>query len=149
MPRVPAFSGITSLLHDYARRLDAGDFGGVADLLARAEILVSGTVIGSGRGFVEEFLRSAVIIHADRTPRTRHVIAQPVIDVADSSRATVRSQYTVLQAGPAGAHVVMVGHHHDVMTVENGAWRFASRDYGHITYVGDTFRHLRAPQKPQ
>lgn len=143
----PPVSGITSLLHDYARRLDAGDLGGVATLLDRAQILVSGRVIGSGRDFVEEFLRSAVIIHPDGTPRTRHVIAQPVIDVADGSHATVRSQFTVLQAGPDGAYVVMVGHHHDAMTVDDGAWRFASRDYGDVTYVGDTSRHLRAPRE--
>lgn len=139
----PPVSGITSLLHDYARRLDAGDLGGVATLIDRAQILVSGRVIGSGRDFVEEFLRSAVIIHPDGTPRTRHVIAQPMIDVTDGSRATVRSQFTVLQADHHGAHVVMVGRHHDTLVVDDGTWLFASRDYGDIVYVGDTSRHLR------
>ncbi|MEH3155188.1 MAG: nuclear transport factor 2 family protein [Gordonia paraffinivorans] len=139
---------VTALLHRYARRLDAGDLVGVADLFRDADVLVSGTVIGSGSAFVEQFLRDSVIVHPDGTPQTRHVVAQPTIEMDDDTHATVGSQFTVLQVGPGGAYVVMVGRHHDTVVEGVDGWRFASRDYGDITFVGDTSRHLRPPPEP-
>lgn len=69
-------------------------------MFAEAEILVNGQRIGTGSEFVESMLHSSVIVYADGTPRTRHVIAQPSIDLVANDRANVRSQYTVLQASP-------------------------------------------------
>ncbi|GAA11430.1 hypothetical protein GOALK_030_00270 [Gordonia alkanivorans NBRC 16433] len=63
-----------------------------------------------------------------------------------SSPATgsVRAAYTVVQHGPDGEYVVMIGRHHDTFVVDDGERHFASRDYGDITHVGDTSMHLRS-----
>ncbi|QTI67262.1 nuclear transport factor 2 family protein [Gordonia polyisoprenivorans] len=134
---------ITELLHRYARLLDAGDFAGVAAMFTEAAILVNGQVIGTGTDFVESMLTDSIIVYADGTPRTRHVITHPAIDLAATDRATADSQYTVLQASPTGENVVMVGRHHDTLALRHGIWNFTTRDYGDITYTSDTSHHLR------
>ncbi|TSD93693.1 hypothetical protein FOV72_19015 [Gordonia rubripertincta] len=137
-------STITALLTTYVQRLDAGDLTGVAELFDRAEVFVSGSRIGAGSAFVERLLHDTVIIYEDGTPHTRHVLGKPSIEIEDQGRATVSCEYTVTQDGPDGEYVVMVGRHHDTFIVDDGEWHFASRDYGDITHVGDTSRHLRS-----
>ncbi|WP_239582300.1 nuclear transport factor 2 family protein [Gordonia rubripertincta] len=137
-------STITALLTTYVQRLDDGDLTGVAELFDRAEVFVSGSRIGAGSAFVERLLHDTVIIYEDGTPHTRHVLGKPSIEIEDQGRATVSCEYTVTQDGPDGEYVVMVGRHHDTFIVDDGEWHFASRDYGDITHVGDTSRHLRS-----
>lgn len=138
-------STITTLLATYVQRLDAGDLAGVAALFDRAKVFVSGNQIGTGSPFVEKLLSDTVILYEDGTPRTRHVLGEPSIEIDDQGRAAASCEYTVTQDGPDGEYVVMVGRHHDTFVVdEEGVWHFASRDYGDITHVGDTSRHLRS-----
>lgn len=107
-------------------------------------MFVSGSRIGAGSAFVERLLHDTVIIYEDGTPHTRHVLGKPSIEIDDQDRATVSCEYTVTQDGPDVEYVVMVGRHHDTFIVDDGEWHFASRDYGDITHVGDTSRHLRS-----
>lgn len=138
-------STITTLLATYVQRLDAGDLAGVAALFDRAKVFVSGNQIGTGSPFVEKLLSDTVILYEDGTPRTRHVLGEPSIEIDDQGRAAASCEYTVTQDGPDGEYVVMVGRHHDTFVVDDeGEWHFASRDYGDITHVGDTSRHLRS-----
>ncbi|GAB98627.1 hypothetical protein GONAM_02_01500 [Gordonia namibiensis NBRC 108229] len=138
-------SVITTLLATYVQRLDAGDLAGVAALFDRAKVFVSGNQIGAGSPFVEKLLSDTVILYEDGTPRTRHVLGEPSIQIDDQGRAAASCEYTVTQDGPDGEYVVMVGRHHDTFVVDDeGDWHFASRDYGDITHVGDTSRHLRS-----
>ncbi|WP_374613951.1 nuclear transport factor 2 family protein [Gordonia sp. (in: high G+C Gram-positive bacteria)] len=139
-----AEAAITHLLQRYARLLDAGELTAVAELFDRADILVSGTQIGAGSDFVEQLLRDTVIIHADGTPGTRHIVTPRSFDFEGDRRVTVHSDYTVLQPVLRPGEVVMVGRHHDTLVLDAGGWHFDSRDYGDITYVGDTSAHLRS-----
>jgi len=134
---------ITALLRQFARLLDSGDFASVTAMFNATAILVNGQHIGTGSDFVHTMMTDSIIIYADGTPRTRHVIAHPAIDFTATDRATVDSRYTVLQASPTGAHVVMVGRHHDTMELREGTWNLTTRDYGEITFIGDTSHHLR------
>ncbi len=137
-------SAITALLRSYVQRLDAGDLTGVAELFDRAEVFVSGNRVGAGSAFVEKLLSDTVILYEDGTPRTRHLIGEPSIEMDGDGHATVSCEYTVVQDGPDGEYVVMIGRHHDTFVVDDGEWHFASRDYGDITHVGDTSMHLRS-----
>ncbi len=65
-------SEITALIHEYAFRLDAGDFDGVAALFAHAE-LRSTRHERVRRGSPEaRTLYDSVIVYDDGTPRTMH-----------------------------------------------------------------------------
>ncbi len=134
---------IHTLLYRYAELLDSGDFPGVATLLADADIIVDGKVIGRGERFVEQMFTTMVIVHDDGTPRTRHLITNPIIEFDDTDRARGRSCYTVLQPGATGIDIIVTGRHHDTFRRVDGRWQFASRDYTFMDFTGDTAHHLR------
>ncbi|WP_156839565.1 nuclear transport factor 2 family protein [Novosphingobium aquimarinum] len=137
---------ITNLLHIYAERMDAGDLEGVAALFEKARIRTGdGEVEGSAP--MLELWRRFVKLHPDGTPRTKHVITNPILEIdEDADRATCRSYYTVLQAAPdLPLQVVCAGRYHDVFVREAGAWRFAERDYSMLDLVGDMSQHMLVP----
>ncbi len=134
---------IHTLLYRYAELLDSGEFAGVAALLADADIIVGGKVVGRGERFVEQMLTTRVIVHDDGTPRTRHLITNPIVEFDDTDQARGRSCYTVLQPGATGIDIVVTGRHHDTFRRVDGRWRFASRDYTFMDFTGDTANHLR------
>jgi 3-phenylpropionate/cinnamic acid dioxygenase small subunit len=65
------------------------------------------------------------------SPRTRHVTANPVIEVDDEKgTAHVRSSYVVFQST-------------DGVRTDDGTWRWAERRYA-LDHVGDLSHHLRS-----
>ncbi|AZG46840.1 nuclear transport factor 2 family protein [Gordonia insulae] len=130
-------------LYRYAELVDAGDFGAVGALFADADIVVGDDVVGHGADFVEGMLRAMVILYDDGTPRTRHLISNPIIEFADADSARIRSCYTVLQPRDGRIEVIAVGRHHDTMRRTGDGWAFTSRDYGLLDFTGDTSGHLR------
>ena len=77
------------------------------------------------------------------TPLTKHVITNPIVDVADDGlTATVRSYYTVFQKTPdTPLQPVINGHYRDEFEKVDGEWRYARRHMG-VDYLGDLSRHL-------
>jgi 3-phenylpropionate/cinnamic acid dioxygenase small subunit len=136
---------ITTLLHTYAERLDAGDLDGVAALFAdatwrtpeRPEPL---------RGMAAVRRAYDGVLLYDGVPATRHVITNVVIDVAaNRATATARSYFTVLQARPdLPLQPIICGRYHDAFVRDDAGWRFADRLIL-PDLVGDLRRHLRAP----
>ena len=132
---------IANLVYTYAERIDLGDLPGAAALFAHARIK---TALGEiGHADVLEMWRNGIIIHADGTPRTRHVITNPIIEVDEAAGlATCRSYYTVMQQVADGPlHAVMCGRYHDAFERVDGAWRFCWRDYSLHDMPGDMSRH--------
>jgi 3-phenylpropionate/cinnamic acid dioxygenase small subunit len=137
---------ITNLLYIYAERMDAGDLTGVAALFAKARIRTGdGEIEGSAP--MLELWRRFVHLHPCGTPRTKHVITNPIVEIDEvASHATCRSYYTVLQAAPGfPLQVVCAGRYHDAFVREAGAWRFAERDYSLLDLVGDMSQHMLTP----
>jgi len=136
---------IANLLYLYAERIDRGDFEGVADLFADAEITADGTdVTTRGRDAVLAMYRSTTRLHGNSTPRTQHVVTNPVIEVDEGAgRARSRSQFTVLQSVPGelALQPVIAGRYHDTFIREGIRWRFASR-HMIVDLVGDLSQHL-------
>jgi 3-phenylpropionate/cinnamic acid dioxygenase small subunit len=143
-PRADDEESIRALVVAYAERLDAGDLDGVAALFEHGRF--RSTRRGDAR-VGREAVRSMyapVVIYADGTPRTKHVLGNIEVDVGAStaSEATARCTFTVLQAAPGGPlHAVLVGRYHDRFVRTEGTWRFAERTV-HPDLVGDLSEHM-------
>ena len=102
---------ITKLIYGYAERIDAGDFAGVADVFAHATLTFEGFGDAvEGRDAIAALYTRTTRRYEDGTPRTKHVMTNVMVDVADDgTMASSRSYFTVLQAvpgraGPAAGH---------------------------------------------
>jgi 3-phenylpropionate/cinnamic acid dioxygenase small subunit len=90
-------------------------------------------------------LVSTTIRHADGTPRTKHVLSNPIIEVDEAAgTAACRSYYTVLQQTETlPLQPIVAGRYHDRFRRIEGEWRFTQRDYTMLDLIGDTSQHLR------
>ena len=140
-------TAIANLLYRYAELMDAGHLDECADLFADAQVLLGDRTDGKARVVDRDGLaavwRSMVCLHEDGTPRTRHLVANPIIEVADDgTTATCRSTYTVFQQVGAGPfQPIITGRYHDRFESVNGAWRFSERVYL-MDLTGDLSSHL-------
>lgn len=136
---------VTRLVYEYAERIDAGDFAGVADLLADAEITADGAGGAvRGRDAVRRLYEGTTRSYEDGTPRTRHVTTNLIVDVDEGAgTASCRSYFTVLQAVPGALALqpVVAGRYHDRFVRADGTWRFAAR-HMLVDLVGDLGHHL-------
>ena len=132
---------ITSLIHEYAFRLDRGDLDGVAALFARAE-LRSTRSDDVRRGASEaRNLYDPVIIYDDGTPRTIHQLTNVTIEV-DVPTARARTYFTVLQVAALGLHPILSGEYRDRFSLVDGRWEFTERVFDPRLF-GDLSRHMR------
>ncbi|BCO38317.1 nuclear transport factor 2 family protein [Mycobacterium heckeshornense] len=142
---------ITNLLYRYAECMDRGDLEGAAALFEHARLRVGSGDKGTvDAGAMLRFWKAAVVLYPDGTPRTKHVITNPIVDVDErSGTATCRSYYTVLQQTEAlPLQVIIAGRYHDRFERVDGQWRFEFRDYTLIDMARDLSHHLRAPIVP-
>jgi 3-phenylpropionate/cinnamic acid dioxygenase small subunit len=139
--QVGAVQAITALVHEYAFRLDAGDFDGVAALFAHAE-LRSTLHDRVRRGAVEaRALYERVVVGPDGTPGTMHLVTNVTVRV-DGAAATARSYFTVLQVTAPGLHPILGGEYRDEFVQTEEGWRFAAREFVPML-TGDLTHHLR------
>lgn len=138
---------IMNLLYLYAERMDGGDLDGAADLFRHARVQVSGRDDTVDHLELRELWRNYVKLHPCGTPRTKHVITNPIIEIDTASRtASCRSYYTVLQAADGlPLQPIAAGRYHDRFEHADGSWRFAFRDYRLLDLVGDIGSHLLLP----
>ncbi len=140
-------TAIANLLYRYAELMDAGRLEECADLFAHARGLLGDPDDGEppvvDRDGLAAVWRSMVRIHDDGTPRTRHLVANPIIEVDDGAgSATCRSTYTVFQqAGSGPLRPVISGRYLDRFERVDGEWRFAERAYA-MDLVGDLSQHV-------
>lgn len=135
---------IATLVYDYARLLDAGDFDGVAALFEHAtwRSAAHGTVLrGSGE------VRTAydrIRLH-DGSPRTKHLITNLHIELGPGAHsASGRCYYTVLQGIVPGEPIetIVAGEYVDQYAKVDGRWRFADRLFI-VDLEGDQRQSLR------
>lgn len=134
---------ITALVHAYARRLDSGDFDGVAALFQRAvwrspdrvEVLEGSVAIRP--------MYDGIHVYEDGTPRTKHLLTNLTIDVDESGKQAASHCYvTVIQGIVPGepVNIVLSAQYIDKFAKTEGAWHFTDRlMVGDLT--GDLSRH--------
>lgn len=134
-------TAITNLLYRYAELVDAGDFDALSAMFADADYLMRGGAALRGQ-HVGGAMRATVKLY-DGIPRTRHVMTNAIVEVADdNASATARSSFTVFQATDGfPLQAILIGGYHDTF-VNDAGWRFARREI-HVDLVGDTSHHVR------
>jgi ketosteroid isomerase-like protein len=137
---------IRNLLGRYCALMDAGDFAGLADLFKDATLADEhGAVFATGSEEVLALWTAQTHIY-DGSPRTRHVTANPVIDVDEAERtATATSSYVVFQ-GVDGFPLqpIVSGRYADTFARDaEGRWHWTQRRYA-LDHVGDLSHHLRS-----
>lgn len=140
---VSSETAIANLVYRYAELIDSGNFEGAAALFEHARINIGDGEIGAAE--VVQLWRGSIVIHDDGTPRTKHVITNPIIEIDDEAGSgTCRSYYTVMQqVGSGPLEAVICGRYHDAFERIDGQWRFSYRDYSLHDLPGDMSRHSR------
>ena len=148
---------IRNLIHRYSEAVDQGRFEMLDELFADATVR---TAMGSGspgpgldEGSVGAAFSGGIIVYADGTPRTRHLVTNTIIDVDESAgRATARSYNTTLQQVPGrGIEIIATARYEDSFRLVDGTWQFSERvirhtslDGVHRDFIGDMSRHTRS-----
>ncbi len=141
---------LENLIYAYAEKIDAGDFSGVAGLFAHGRIQAAGpdepVTIASGSDEVLELYRSTTRLHADGTPRTRHLTTNVMIRLRDdSASASARSYFTVLQQVDDGPlQPIISGRYLDTFHAIDSQWWFETRIM-QVDLLGDLSHHLLQP----
>ena len=135
---------ILNLVSHYAELIDSGHFEGAAALFTHARIKTARGEIGPAE--VLAMWCDNVILYEDGTPRTKHVITNPIIDVDEGAgTGTCRTYYTVMQqVGDGPLQPIICGRYHDRFERVNGVWRFCYRDYSLHDMAGDMSQHSRS-----
>jgi len=140
-----AAEDIRRLLFTYCELMDAGEFDALADLFVDAVLTDEhGNVVADGRDAMLRLWRGGTHLY-DGSPRTRHVTANSIIDVADDEQtAAARSSYVVFQATDQLAlQPIITGRYRDRFNRRaDGAWCFAERCFV-VDHIGDLSQHLR------
>lgn len=138
---------VTNVLYRYAEMMDTGRFEELADELFRhAEFVVAPPPAKRLDGAaMAQLMVATTIRYPDGTPRTKHVITNPIVDVDEGAgTATCRSYYTVFQqTDDLPLQPVVAGRYHDRFARIDGEWWFTERDYTMLDMIGDVSRHLR------
>ncbi|MGH8996315.1 MAG: nuclear transport factor 2 family protein [Acidimicrobiales bacterium] len=121
---------INSLLLSYADSVDAGRWHEVASMFQHATYRVAhsdgGTSTYEGSAQVQEFCEQTRV-HADGTPRTKHVVTNVAIDV-DGEQASAHSYATVFQQTDVlPLQPIASGRYIDRFERVDGSWRFVDR----------------------
>jgi 3-phenylpropionate/cinnamic acid dioxygenase small subunit len=134
---------ITELLYRYAELIDAGDFEAVGRLLGR------GNFMGvAGADNIAALFASTTRRYPEHgnTPRTRHLVLNPIVEVAADRTATARSTFCVVQnTETVPLQPIVVGRYFDRFSCDPGipaGWHFTERKVA-VEMVGDVSAHLR------
>lgn len=135
---------IERLVYRYAEAIDAGDFEAVGALFADGAVCApDGSVIAEGADAVTGLYETTTRLYDDGTPRTRHIIANVIVEAAEDGRtASARSRFTVFQATEAlPLQAIIVGDYADDFALVDDRWAFRRRIMRPALY-GDLSQHL-------
>jgi 3-phenylpropionate/cinnamic acid dioxygenase small subunit len=135
---------VTELLYRYAELIDAGDFDGVGALLARATFGGSGPRGVSGADNIVRLFASTTRRYPDHanTPRTRHLVLNPIVEVHGDGTAAARSTFCVIQdTETVPLQPIVVGRYRDTFGSDDTGWYFTARQVD-VQMIGDVSAHL-------
>ncbi|HEY6650480.1 MAG TPA: nuclear transport factor 2 family protein [Mycobacterium sp.] len=134
---------ITELLYRYAELIDAGDFDGVGRLLARATFAGTRSASTSTAEAIAKLFGATTRRYPGHgnTPRTRHLVLNPIVDVIDKT-ATARSTFCVVQnTETVPLQPIVVGRYFDTFSCDDAGWYFTARQVD-VEMIGDISAHL-------
>ncbi len=137
---------ITALVHRYAELLDSGRLSDVLALFSRAtwRSAAAGTSVVTLTREEVKATYDRVILYADGTPRTHHLITNLTIEVADGGvEASGNCYFTVLQGIEPGQPIetILSGRYADRYRKDEQGWYFVDRVF-HADLIGDQSRHF-------
>jgi hypothetical protein len=153
----PRAAGLTDgdvlrgLLGRYCDLVDAGDYDGVGELFAEAQLVdLEGRLVARGATEATALFAGQVQQH-DGSPRTKHLVLNSQIEI-DGDVAVVRSSYLVLQQVPdvLPLQPIVTGRYVDTFArrdpgADPGAapgWVWTERRFG-VDLVGDLSHHFQ------
>jgi len=134
---------VTELLYRYAELIDAGDFDGVGQLLARATFAGTRSASTSGAEAIAKLFAMTTRRYPDHgnTPRTRHLVLNPIVDI-DNRTATARSTFCVTQnTETVPLQPIVVGRYFDSFSCDDDGWYVTARQVD-VEMIGDISAHL-------
>jgi 3-phenylpropionate/cinnamic acid dioxygenase small subunit len=141
---LPAPTAITNLLFRYAELIDAGDYEGIGELLAHCTVTSDQGGKWTGAAEITAMYYDFTRKHEDGTPRTKHVITNPIVEVDGDNEdlATCRAYYTVFMNTPTlPLQPIVNGRYRDTFERVDGVWRYKHRVMI-VEHVGDVSQHL-------
>ncbi len=143
---LPAHVQICNLLYRYTELIDSGQLAAAAELFRYARIHTGSKQSPLDADGMLQTWRSMLRLYPCGTPRTKHMITNPIVEVDEAAgRASCRSYYTVFQATDDFAlQPIITGRYQDEFECADGEWRFSFRDYTLVDQMGDLSRHLKS-----
>ena len=139
---------ITELLYRYAELIDAGDFDAVGQLLGRATFAGTRSASTCGAELIATLFAKTTRRYPEHgnTPRTRHLVLNPIVEISGERTATSRSTFCVVQnTETVPLQPIVVGRYFDAFSCdpEDGpaGWYFTERKVD-VQMVGDISAHL-------
>jgi uncharacterized protein (TIGR02246 family) len=117
---------IREVLAEYCFRLDDGRFDEMAALFTEDGTWDTAFGKATGRQAIAELARSLRARVTEPRPRAVHLVTNIVIAL-DGERATVRSNWMVMQNSPEEPRIGSGGAYHDEVVKEGGRWLFRYR----------------------
>jgi 3-phenylpropionate/cinnamic acid dioxygenase small subunit len=100
-----------------------------------------GRAIAAGQDEITGLWKAMVRVY-DGSPRTRHLVSGPIIEV-EGERATCRSSFVVLQTFVDGSlNTIAAGRYRDTFAIHNDLWCFTERQF-FLDQEGDMSQHMR------
>lgn len=124
------YFAIQNLIYRYCDRIDRGDFAGIAQLFAHAEIHVPALPAPvRGVAAIEAMYTQFTRVYPETgTPRTRHVTSNVIIEPDGADAARAQSYVLVHQATDVlPLQPIIGGRYYDRFAKAEGAWRFTER----------------------
>lgn len=132
---------IQNTVHSYPFLLDAGRFDELGELFADAVVYSGGEVLAdrNAQAYADSF-RQWLHLY-DGKPRTRHMLANVILEPQESGDVVVKSYVMVFQQTDAlPLQPVIGGDYRDTLRKMNGRWRFVERVMGN-DLVGNLSAH--------
>lgn len=124
------YFAIQNLIYRYCDRIDRGDFAGIGQLFAHAEIHVPAlpAPVRGAAAIEAMYARFTRIYPESGTPRTRHVTSNVIIEPDGEHAARSQSYVLVHQATDAlPLQPIIGGRYYDRFAKVAGEWRFTER----------------------
>lgn len=138
---VPPYEAIRNLLGTYCRLIDAGDFDGLGRMFERAVLLDDRGRQAASGAEAATAMWNALIKRYDGSPRTRHTVSGPVIEL-DGNAAVCHSSFVVFQQLAGGRlEAICAGRYRDELACTDGTWHFTVRQF-FLDQVGDMSEHM-------
>lgn len=134
---------IRNLLGAYCERIDRADYAGVGALFGEDGALLTedGIELARGATAIAAFYAALITLH-DGEQRTKHLVANTVLEPAGDDALIARSSYVVLQAtDELPLQPIVAGHYVDRFERMESAWRWAERRFS-TDLVGHLSQHL-------